>query len=236
MQKQLVTISFFRYTDVWAKWWAFQQMGLAGRSIRSAQGLQFFKLLGSGAGRGFSILPNLSSYGLLAVWDNECDAEAYFEAHPSFQAFKKRSEEQWTVFLRTAQVHGEWEGGCPFEATVPYDKKQLVGVLTRATIYTKHLLRFWKFVPPVSESVHDKEGLIFSIGVGELPLIQQATFSLWESSELMMEYAYKSKFHREVVQKTRELGWYKEEMFARFSPYKSVGTWTGVNPLAAYLN
>ena len=58
-----------------------------------------------------------------------------------------------------------------------------------------------------------------------MPLVQQATFSLWESSALMKAYAYQSEFHREVVQKTRQLGWYKEELFARFKPTKCYGTW-----------
>ena len=235
MQNQVVTITFFRYEGWSAKWWAFQQMGIAGAKMEEVEGLQFFKLLGSGAGRGFSIFPNLSAYGILSVWDTEAHADAFFEVHPSYADFQERSEEQWTVYLKTAKTHGSWDGTSPFAETIPYDKTQLVGVLTRATIYPKYLLRFWKFVPPVSASVHEKKGLLFSIGVGELPLIQQATFSLWESSELMMDYAYKSKFHKEVVQKTRELGWYKEELFARFSPYKTTGTWEGENILAALL-
>lgn len=51
----------------------------------------------------------------------------------------------------------------------------------------------------------------------------------------MMQYAYTSQYHKEVVQKTRELGWYKEELFARFVPYKSEGSWEGENILSAYL-
>jgi hypothetical protein len=51
----------------------------------------------------------------------------------------------------------------------------------------------------------------------------QATFSLWESAESMMDYAYKNPKHAEMVKKTRELGWYSEELFARFQPYKIEG-------------
>jgi hypothetical protein len=45
----------------------------------------------------------------------------------------------------------------------------------------------------------------------------------------MMDYAYKNKNHREVVQLTRKLGWYKEELFARFVPFKYSGQWNGVD-------
>jgi inner membrane protein len=32
----------------------------------------------------------------------------------------------------------------------------------------------------------------------------------------IVNWQYKSKYHKEVVAKTRKLGWYKEEMFVRF--------------------
>ncbi|MEN0047576.1 MAG: hypothetical protein AAF806_11005 [Bacteroidota bacterium] len=232
---QIITISFFKYEGFSNKWWAFTQMQRAYGKLKGTKGLGFHRMLGSGGDRGFSIFPNWSTYGLISVWEKATDAEQFFQKHSVFKDFLNYSQEHWTVYLKTSKVHGEWSGTCPFKETISYDKKALVGVLTRATIHTKYLRHFWKFVPSVSESVHDKKGLIFSVGVGELPIVQQATFSLWESSELMMEYAYKSAYHKEVVQKTRELGWYKEEMFARFLPYRSEGSWGGVDLLAQYL-
>ena len=77
----------------------------------------------------------------------------------------------------------------------------------------------------------ERDGSIFSIGIGEYPWFMQATFSLWEDEESMRKYAYKSKVHSEVIQKTRALGWYSEELFANFAPYKTVGSWQGQNPL-----
>ena len=72
-------------------------------------------------------------------------------------------------------------------------------------------------------------GLILSIGVGEWPLIQQATISIWKTQAEMLDYAYKNPKHREVVMLTRKLKWYKEEMFVRFVPYKFEGIWEGKN-------
>ncbi len=82
---------------------------------------------------------------------------------------------------------------------------------------------------PVSRSLKGKEGLLFSVGVGELPIIEQATFSIWRSSHAMKAYAYSSPQHAEVVRRTRELGWYKEEMFNRFEPFATEGTWAGMD-------
>ena len=229
---QIVTISFFRYEGFSNKWWAFKQMGIAPEQLASIEGLSFSKILGSGAGKGFSIAPNFGVYGLLCVWDSEIIAQ---QKHSVLEDCKTYSSEYWTTYMRTAQTHGTWDGSEPFVVNENFDKEKLVGVITRATIYTKNLLGFWRFVPKVSRSLEDKTGRIFSIGIGEVPIVQQATFSLWESSEQMMAYAYKSKFHKEVIQKTRELGWYKEELFARFVPYHSEGTWNGSNPLTTYL-
>ena len=225
---QVVTMSFFKFDKFSSKWWAFTQMGIPPFNVRKINGLQFLKQLGSGADNGFSIKPNFGVYGILATWDNEDSATAFFEKNNVFLKYKERAIESWTVFMQTSKVHGVWSGVTPFFENVQYNENDLVGVITRATIYTKHLFEFWKEVPTVSQSIDNRDGLLFSIGIGEWPLFMQATFSLWENSKYMMDYAYKSEYHREVVKKTRQRGWYKEELFARFRPYRSIGEWEGI--------
>lgn len=229
MDSQIVTLSFFRFAGSTQKWWAFKQMGLAPLALAKIPGLSFHKMLGSGNGNGFSIWPNFGVYGLLGVWEEEANATDFFSSHSLFQNFRERTQEHYTVYLKTAKVHGSWDGGTPFAENTALQVDAPLAVLTRATIRTTHLWRFWSFVPQVSKAMwrEHQEGLLFSVGVGELPLVQQATFSLWKNSSLMQAYAYKGKFHSEVVKKTRELGWYKEELFARFHPYRAEGTWQG---------
>lgn len=229
MTSQIVTFSFSRYTGTTQKWWAFKQMALAPPQLTKIPGLSFSKMLGSGGGNGFSIWPNFGVYGLLGVWEDEAKADDFFTQHPLFQSFRDRASEYFTVYLKTFKVHGAWDGGTPFSENTPFQPDAPLAVLTRATIRTSHLWRFWSFVPQVSKAMwrEHQEGLLFSVGIGELPLVQQATFSLWKNSTLMQAYAYKGKLHSEVVKKTRELGWYKEELFARFHPYRAEGTWKG---------
>ncbi len=232
---QIVTVSFFRYRGWRSRWWALQQMGRAPRELEQTPGLDFVKMLGSGGGNGFSIWPNFGVYGLLGVWEHEAAARCFMASNDQFAAFRATSAEHWTVFLRTVMVHGEWEGRCPFSVTRPSDPSAPVAVLTRATIRPGQLWRFWRFVPQVGRSIDDKPGLLFSIGVGELPLIQQATFSLWRDSEMMKNFAYRSRFHREVIKRTREYGWYSEELFARFQPYATEGAWQNGDPLGGLI-
>lgn len=224
---QVTTISFYTYPRRIHQWQAFARMGQFPLKASDFSGLQFFKLLGSGGGNGFSVWPDWGTYAFLAVWRNEADAERAFAQPQGLLSTLKNGAERWqTVFMRTMHAHGRWDGQSPFEVGLEYDKQLPLAVITRGRIKLSKLWSFWRFVPKVSRSADDKPGMLFSKGIGELPLIQQATFSVWESSQAMMDYAYNSPLHREVVEKTRRLGWYKEDLFARFYPYRTMGNWT----------
>lgn len=224
----ITTMTLLRYTGLRNRWWAFTQMGLGPGQLRSVPGMQFSRLLGSGAGNGFSIRPNLGVYAFMVVWDDRSRAEAFFAGHPWWQRVRSHRQEEWTAWLSTTMVHGQWDGQTPFQVRSSYDPAGPVAVLTRATIRKRFLPQFWRYVPRVSESVEEHRQRLLSIGVGEYPLFMQATFSLWESGKAMQEYAYRSKYHSEVVRKTRELGWYSEELFARFALLDSTGSWSGI--------
>ncbi|QHT69787.1 spheroidene monooxygenase [Rhodocytophaga rosea] len=234
--KPIVTITFFRFSGL-AKLWALQQMQLAAYSLNHLPGLQFYKLLGSGYGSGFSMRPDFSTFALLCNWtDDQAAHQGLYGSH-ILQKFKKESDEQWTIYMHTLASHGRWSGMAPFGlASQPQDSGGVIAVLTRASLHFKHLIDFWKHVPSVSQAIQDNPHLIFTKGIGEVPLIHQATFSLWTSQQDMMAFAYQNPFHTEVIRKTREMGWYKEELFARFKPFHSEGTWQGQDPLATYLS
>jgi heme-degrading monooxygenase HmoA len=234
IKHQITTITIFRFSGP-NVFWMLLQMQLALSRLKKTKGLRFFKLMGSGGKSGFSIQPNFNSYALLGVWESEADAELYFHTSEQFATFKSRAAEHWTVYMLNAKAHGIWSGAQPFQDFQPY-QGGLMAVITRATIKAKYLRKFWSYVPKVSDNLEDHDGLLFSIGVGEYPLFMQATFSVWEDRSFMQQYAYKSKLHREVVKKTRELGWYKEELFANFVPYRSEGSWNGTQPLATFLS
>ncbi|MBK8880414.1 MAG: DUF3291 domain-containing protein [Haliscomenobacter sp.] len=226
----MVTFTLFRLNGWKNRWWGFRQMGLAPEQLARVKGLAFFKMLGAGAGNGFSIFPDFGTYCLLGVWQDDEDARRFFDTHPLFREFTGRSNSYQTFFLETIQAHGAWDGRQPFEGSAAMLAGRPIAVITRARIRWKQLWRFWTFVPPVSASINrHQEGLLFAIGIGELPLIQQATFSIWRSPEAMKQYAYQSRLHQEVIKKTRELGWYSEELFARFQPAGFEGS--GENPL-----
>lgn len=227
MSDPIVTVSLIHYSGWRHRWWAFTQMGLGPGALAEVAGLRFIKLLGSGGGNGFSIWPNFGAYALVASWESEARARQFFAEHAYWQNIKRHSNEQLTAYLRTAMVHGRWDGQEPFTPTAQYEAPAPVAVITRATIRPEKVVQFWRYVPRVSASVAEQSACLLSIGIGEYPLFMQATFSIWENGKAMQDYAYRSRHHREAVEKTRELQWYKEELFARFAVSHIEGSWQG---------
>ncbi len=198
--------------------------------------ISFFKLMGSGKNGTFDIRPDWQQWAILA-------------AHPKTpQSLKTREVlgrfisgwlillrcETYTILLEPVEGHGQWDGKQPFGAlTRKASFEGPVAVLTRATIRLTKLRSFWGHVEPVASQMADAEGFIASFGIGEVPFIKQATFSVWQSAEKMKAFAYTLQSHREVVQKTRRENWYSEDMFVRFRISDTYGTVLGKDPLSA---
>jgi hypothetical protein len=107
-----------------------------------------------------------------------------------------------------------------------------VAVLTRASIRLLKARRFWSYAGPGAaplRALAEAPGVRVAIGLGELPVVRQATFSIWESEQAVQDYAYRDARHREVIQLTRREDWYSEELFARFRILSSAGTLDGVS-------
>lgn len=219
---QTTLISFFKYSGARNKWNALGRMGRPPLLEASIEGLTFWKSLGSGSGNGFSIWPDFSTFGLLTVFNSEEEANSFIESEV-IETYTHTAISFTHVYMHTIKAHGRWSDKEPFKKAIDYDVNKPLAVITRATIKPKLIHKFWKYVPSVSKSMDGHAGLIYSKGIGEWPIFMQATFSLWNNGNEMMQYAYKNPKHAEMVKKTRELGWYSEELFSRFHPFKIKG-------------
>jgi len=232
MSEQITTITFFKYTNLKDRLWAFSMMQFAHKALSNIKGMSFYKLMGSGKGLGFNPLPDWSVYSLLQVWESEQDAHIFFAGHQLVSKYQNHANELWTIYLKNVSSVGLWSGSNPFKKSLLLEEQNtMLAVITRATIKINKLYTFWRYAKIAQKPIKQANGLIYTKGIGEVPLIQMCTFSIWENSELLKQFAYKSEEHRLAIKKTRDLQWYKEELFARFQPYKSVGLWQGENLL-----
>lgn len=232
-QQSIVTFSIFRF-PTHRRWWALGQMGRS-QLLRSApSGLRFGKMLGSGQG-GFSMMPDFSRYAMLCSWESVEQAVAFFQSD-FVQNYLSQTREAYTLQLLPTQSHGLWNKANPFQETykLPAAHPLPLVVLTRATIRLSRLPEFWRNVPKAQRAIEQSPGLLFSIGIGELPLVQQATVSIWENADAIRKFAYQQTFHKDIVHKTRQRNWYSEDLFARFVPVATMGTYNGKDILEAY--
>jgi len=230
----ITTITFFRFKSLQNKLWALSMMQFAHKDLRSVQGQTFYKLMGSGRGLGFNAWPDFSVYVLVQNWETEKSADSFFKTSKLIQKYNSKSIEIYRVYAYNIAAHGKWDGRNPFKPTREYVEGPVVA-LTRATIKMKRLFIFWRYVSTSQKPLENNQELLYAKGVGELPVVQMATLSIWQSMEGLKKFAYGSREHKGAIERTKKLDWYKEELFARFVPYKSSGSWNGEDKLERLL-
>ena len=153
------------------------------------------------------------------------DYQKFLEASFISKYLSKFTDHFFTIYLSPKQSHGLWDGKQPFaiDTHTSFGNEEPIVVLTRATIKLNKAKDFWKNVPEIAQNFSTNEGFIYSIGIGEVPFLKQATISIWKNESSMKAFAYQKKQHAEVIKKTRQNKWYSEELFARFSLMGSSG-------------
>ena len=229
LQQGIITFSLFHFEGLRLKWWVFREMGLP-YPFEQIKGMTFFKKVGTGGGKGFSLFPNFGVYGWLMVWKSAEDAMDFFEHNPIYKEWKDRSTHSVRLCLQKIHAHGTWDKVSPFDVA-PYIKpdNHKIAIITRARVKSKFLFQFWRQVPAINRSVFNYPGRQFAMGIGELPLVELATFSIWDNLEMMKSFAYGNEKHQRAIRDTRQLGWYSEELFSRFAIIGQDGQWPGLD-------
>ncbi len=239
----LVTLTILRYPKKYI-FFAVLAMAIHRIPLSLNKNISFYKLLGCGKNGTFDKNPDWQQWGILAVHENENN-------HNNFNAgtiissllgpfidkwLRFFNAETWTILLQPMEGHGKWDGKNPFgDLARQTDYNGIVATLTRATIRLSKLRAFWQNVAGAANEMVGAKGFVTSVGIGEIPYIKQATFSVWQSKEDMKAFAYQMHQHTAIIQKTRKERWYSEDMFVRFKPVKTFGTINGNDPLAGKL-
>ncbi|MBJ6370117.1 spheroidene monooxygenase [Sedimentitalea sp. CAU 1593] len=229
---QTVTISFFRFDGVANRVWALAMMGAARLSLARIAGLEFWKLCGSGSDEGFTPKPNTGVYAILCAWTDLDVARSALAQASVFARYRSRSSEHWTLVLSALSSRGQWSGKEPFRASAHDGGAGPIAALTRATIKPAVAMRFWKRVPDISRVIGADPNVLFKIGIGEVPLLHQVTFSIWPDADSMAGFARQDGPHARAIRAVREGKWFSEELYARFRIIDQHGSWSGARPIA----
>jgi hypothetical protein len=227
-------------------WWGLGRYVLGPWALRGVPGLRLCKVLGSGHEGGFGLRPSWDRQGLLCVFDSREQAEAFAEHHPTAQAYRQRARECFMALLRPTSSRGTWSGlglqppterhteppdgtANPNEPSgAPAAPQMAMATLTRASIRPLAAWRFWRHAAPSQADLEHAPGCLLAVGLGEAPLLRQATFSIWQSVADMERYAH-SGAHQSAIRAAYQGGFFSESMFTRFAPLWLRGTWKGAH-------
>ncbi|MEO1282427.1 MAG: DUF3291 domain-containing protein [Pseudomonadota bacterium] len=230
---QVTSLSVFRFSGIGNQIWAFSQMQFAAKALRNMPGVEWVKQFGTGSKQTFHPYPNFGVYAIMANWPDLETAKREIAQQQVFKNYRAHACENWTVYNTPISASGEWDGIQPFEPTPGEGLPQPIGILTRATLRTRHLAQFWKHVPNIANAIDGHDGVLFRQGMGEVPWVHQVTFSIWDDVQKMSAFAYKDGHHAKALKHAHEAGWFKEELFARFRILETEGTWNGTDPLSS---
>jgi spheroidene monooxygenase len=238
MMAQCVTLSLFRFASPLSRLWVLGQMALARIDFARMPEAEFAKLCGSGTGEGFTPRPNTGVWAILAGWPDAQVARTQIETARVFCRWRARASASWTLYLEPVSARGQWAGTEPFRPASPADcaadpdaaqpadaPAAPIAALTRATVRLPKALQFWDRVPDISQVIGTDPNVMFKIGIGEVPLLHQVTFSVWPDTASMAAFARGNGPHGRAIRAVREGQWFAEELYARFRLIGESGQW-----------
>lgn len=212
-----------------ARLWGWSRYVLGSLALLGVPGLVFSRQLGSGHEGGFGLRPSASRQGLFCVFDDEAAARR-FAAGPVVAGYRSRAADFALLLLRPTRCRGHWGGHALAVAPAAGDDAPPAGrpvaALTRASIRPSRAWAFWRHAPPSQQSLEQSPGCRLAVGLGEAPVLRQATFSVWDDEAAMEAYS-RTGAHGAAVRAAAAGGFFSEAMFARFVPLAMQGHWKG---------
>ena len=222
--------------------WGWSRVVCGNWLLRKVPGLRFAKAMGSGDDGGFGLKPSATRQSLFAVFDGEAAAEGFLTSSPTMAAYRAHSRECLVAVLRATSCRGLWDGKsiAVTARTAPADLTALpavtddvvsagtapVAALTRASIRPSRAWAFWRYSPASEHSLAQAAGCRLAVGMGEAPLLRQATFSVWDRQEDMDAYSRQGP-HLEAIRASQREGYFSESMFVRFKVLRLEGQFKG---------
>jgi hypothetical protein len=209
-----------------ARLWGLMRLVLGALRTPKMDGLKFFKVLGSGHDGGFGLKPSTTRQGLFCVFEHEAQADAFLNASSLIAQYKSHAREFFATKLVAYSSRGSWSGSAISVGADAPAPNAPIATLTRASIRPTKARAFWSESPPSEASLEKASGILLSTGLGEAPFFRQATFSIWENTEAMNQFA-RTGAHLQAIKAAHSGDYFSESMFVRFVPIGPQGVWKG---------
>ena len=214
--------------------WGWLRLVAGAMPYKDVPGLTMVKVMGSGHGGGFSLRPSATHQGLICTFSH-IDLALKFLDRPAVQAYRSRARECWTGVLSVQSARGHWDKQA-WQASTPQslgsegDNEQTpktpFAVLTRASIVPTKAMAFWRYAPAAQADLGQAPGCLLAMGLGEAPLVRQCTFSLWQDTAAMLQYARQGA-HQVASAAAYKHQFFSESLFVRMQVLQMAGVWQG---------
>lgn len=218
--------------------WGWLRLVAGATPYKDVPGLTMVKVMGSGHGGGFSLRPSATHQGLICTFSHLDLAQKFLES-PAVQAYRERARECWTGVLTVQSARGHWDKQIwqassseamgdqgQAQASMTAQPAAPFAVLTRASIIPTKAMAFWRYAPAAQADLDKSPGCLLAMGLGEAPLVRQCTFSLWQDTAAMLNYAHQGA-HQVASAAAYKHQFFSESLFVRMQVLQMAGVWRG---------
>ncbi len=214
--------------------WGWLRLVAGATPYKDVPGLTMVKVMGSGHGGGFSLRPSATHQGLICTFTH-LDLALQFLDSPTLQAYRSRARECWSGVMLVQSARGHWDKQA-WQASSPEALGERAAseeaqhapfaVLTRASIVPTKAMAFWRYAPAAQADLSHAPGCLLAMGLGEAPLVRQCTFSLWQDTAAMLQYAHQGA-HQAASAAAYRHQFFSESLFVRMQVLQMAGVWQG---------
>jgi hypothetical protein len=225
--------------------WGWLRLVAGATPYKDVPGLTMVKVMGSGHGGGFSLRPSATHQGLICTFSH-LDLALKFLDSSAVQSYRSRARECWAGVLSVQSARGHWdkqawqasspqalgssgesqEQGDPGQGLAGLPIPGPFAVLTRASIVPTKAMAFWRYAPAAQADLGQAPGCLLAMGLGEAPLVRQCTFSLWQDTAAMLQYARQGA-HQVASAAAHKHQFFSESLFVRMQVLQMAGVWQG---------
>lgn len=215
--------------------WGWMRLVAGPSSFKDAPGLLFAKVMGSGHGGGFGLRPSATHQGLICRF-SRLDLALEFLHSKQASALREHARETWSGVLAVTSSRGSWDQqpwpltdvgtGVDGFADVTAPPARPLAILTRASIVPSKAMAFWRHAPAAQADLRKAPGCLLAMGLGEVPLVRQCTFSLWRDDQAMRNYATRGA-HQIAAAAAHRHGFFSESLFVHMDVLQMAGRWQG---------